>query len=438
VLAAPSERGDESARLSAPLSIGAARASDPTDRAATCALEAAAFAALDARLDPDSPAPLAVAVSGGGDSIALMHLTDRWARRVGRTLLVLTVDHGLHPRSPDWADHVVRAAGALGRSARVLTWTGPKPPTGLPAAARAARHRLLAEAAREAGARVLLLGHTADDVAESDWMRERGSTLGRLHPWSPSPVWPEGRGLMLLRPLLALSRPALRAWLLAQGRTWQEDPANTDPRFARSRARAALTAASSRAEEAGPILAGCSAGLFSESGPGLLSATRAALLAAPEPRRALSAALLCASGGSRPPRRDAVAALLARLAGPSAFTATLAGARLEARGDAVLFGREPGRHGLPHQELASGATAVWDGRFEVRAVESGFVRPVGGLSARLPPEERRRLAALPPWARSTLPALATQNTVRLAPLRSLVHERLRLALGGAPDERHLG
>ena len=46
------------------------------------------------------------------------------------------------------------------------------------------------------------MAHTGDDIAESDWMRDQGATLGDLRDWSPSPVWPQGRGVMLLRPLL--------------------------------------------------------------------------------------------------------------------------------------------------------------------------------------------------------------------------------------------
>src|SRR5690606_9178284 len=93
------------------------------------------------------------------------------------------------------------------------------------------------------GARVILFAHTADDVAEGDRMRAEGSTLGRLRDWSPSPAWPEGRGLMLLRPMLDVSRSELRDWLRGQGADWIDDPANEDLRYARARARVAGPAA---------------------------------------------------------------------------------------------------------------------------------------------------------------------------------------------------
>jgi hypothetical protein len=122
--------------------------------------------------------------------MALLRLAATWASHHRRPLQVLTVDHGLSPDSRRWAGLVQEAAAALGLGMRVLRWTGEKPTVGIPASARAARHALLADAARETGARVVLMGHTADDAREGEVMRAEGSTLGRLRDWSPSPAWP--------------------------------------------------------------------------------------------------------------------------------------------------------------------------------------------------------------------------------------------------------
>ncbi|WP_292095581.1 tRNA lysidine(34) synthetase TilS, partial [Brevundimonas sp.] len=186
--------------------------------------------------------PVALALSGGGDSVALLALAADWARARGRRLLALTVDHGLNPDSADWTRRAGETARALGVDWRALRWDQPQGGAGVQARARAARHALIAEAARAAGAKVVLFAHTADDVHEADWMRARGSTLGRVREWAPSPAWPEGRGLMLLRPLLDVSRATLRTFLTDRGLDWIEDPANGDPAYGRSRARAALTA----------------------------------------------------------------------------------------------------------------------------------------------------------------------------------------------------
>src|SRR5690606_4998307 len=198
------------------------------------------FARLDARLNHIGPEPIALALSGGGDSMALLDLAAEWARARGRGLLALTVDHNLNPDSAAWTRFAAEAARAAGADWRGLLWPQARGGAGLPARARAARHAPLAEAARDAGARVILTGHTADDVAEGQWMRAAGATLARPRDWSASPAWPEGRGLMLLRPGRGERRDALRDHLRAGGASWLEAPANAAPRFGRGRARAAL------------------------------------------------------------------------------------------------------------------------------------------------------------------------------------------------------
>lgn len=253
-----------------------------------------AFARLDARLSKAVDRPLALALSGGGDSLALLRLSAEWAQDRGRRLLALTVDHGLNPDSGRWTDFAGEAARAAGADWRALSWSGDKPRTGLTAAARAARHRLIAEAARAAGASVILMAHTADDIAEADLMRAEGATLGRVREWSPSPVWPEGRGLMLLRPLLGERRAALRDWLAQQGADWIEDPGNADPRFGRSRARQALGGRldTSPAEASASAQDGCAV-TVDDAGVATTGRTVSA--------RTLAAALVCVGGGSVPP-----------------------------------------------------------------------------------------------------------------------------------------
>ena len=103
---------------------------------------------------------LIIAVSGGPDSTALLVLAARWraAHKRGPTLLAVTVDHGLREESAREARAVKRLAGRLGVRHRTLRWTGTKPATGLQEAARTVRYRLLAAAARGAGARHVLTG----------------------------------------------------------------------------------------------------------------------------------------------------------------------------------------------------------------------------------------------------------------------------------------
>ena len=372
--------------------------------------------------------------------MALLNLAVGWARTHGRRLLALTVDHGLSPDSAAWMSFARRAAGAMDADWRGLEWRGAKPPTGLPAAARAARHRLIAEAARAAGARVVLFAHTADDAAENEWMRREGSTLGRLREWSPSPAWPEGRGLMLHRPLLDVGRTELRDWLRGQGAQWIDDPANEDLRFARSRARAA--GADDRVAPVPPRPAERPGPPPESPGGGLFRVERS--IAA----RDLAATLVCAGGGDRPPRAVRLDRVLDRLRSGADFSAVLCGARIEAQGDHVLICREAGefvRSRTGSLPLEPGVEAVWDGRWAVLASVAGWsVAPAAGRMAALSKPDRARLAGLPRLARPGWPVLFRNNAtvpVLAAPgvqLHSLAEERLALALDRMTHERELG
>jgi tRNA(Ile)-lysidine synthase len=401
-------------------------------------VEAAALEALSRRLNPTSRRPLAVALSGGGDSLALTLVADAWAREAGRELLVLTVDHGLNPDSVFWTETCRATAERLGRPFLALAWRGDKPKAGLPAAARAARHRLLAEAARQAGATVVLMGHTADDVAEAARMRAAGATTPDPREWAPSPAWPEGRGVFLLRPLLGARRAELRGWLRARGERWIEDPANDDLRFARSRARGEDFDAPERAETPPLRLAES----VSEVA-GILTVPRDAPRSAslPDVHRLVSLACVCAGGGARRPAGMRIARLAEALRGDGDVDATLAGARVIADEAEVMIGREPGeagRGGLAPVRLAAAEPVVWDGRFELAASHDGLeARRLAGLAAQLPPAERARLAAVRAPFRGALPALVGPHAVSSPVLgetagvtaRSLMGERLRAAAG---------
>ena len=410
----------------------------------TDALAGRCHAVLDRHLNARATTPLAVALSGGGDSVALLAMAAAWARRHGRSVLALTVDHGLQPQSGAWSLFAAEVAARVGAAHAVLPWREPKPVTGLSAAARSARHALLAEAARGAGASVVLLGHTADDRLEEAWLRAQGGALGRLRPWAPSPAWPEGRGVFLLRPLLDLRRSALRAWLQQQDLPWIEDPANRGG--SRGRARQA-TAAQPDPPPASNFESSPMLDALGVTSAGTVSIGRRALAAAPDATRALRAILASASGRSVPVKTERVAALLARLARTDPFTATLGGARVEAAPDGVLVVRDVGeaaRGGLAPVTLHPGRAVVWDGRFEAAASDQPLrIVPLRGRAAALPQAERRRLSALPVAARGGLPVVLDADGAASCPLltprpavsvRSLTESRLRAALGAVVSE----
>ena len=194
-------------------------------------------------LDPLAQASaLVLAVSGGPDSTALLFLAARWraALKQGPKLLAATVDHGLRPESAGEARAVKRLARRLGVAHRTLRWAGGKPATGLQEAARDARYRLLAAAAKTAKADRILTAHTLDDQAETVLIRmSRGSGLTGLSamaPVSPLPVV-GGEAIMLVRPLLDISKARLISTLAQAKIDFAQDPSNRDPRFTRARLR---------------------------------------------------------------------------------------------------------------------------------------------------------------------------------------------------------
>ena len=196
------------------------------------------FAALD-ELAGDGR--IGIACSGGGDSLALLFLASDWARQNGRSLHVLTVDHRLREESRAEAELVASVARRLGWECDVLHWDTARPGHGLQARARAARHVLLARACRQHDLPVLLMAHTRDDQAETVALRLAAGGSWRsatgMSCQAPSPAWPEGRDLVLLRPCLDVSRADLRDVLVRRGAPWVEDPSNADRHYARIRMR---------------------------------------------------------------------------------------------------------------------------------------------------------------------------------------------------------
>jgi tRNA(Ile)-lysidine synthase len=189
----------------------------------------------------DAPA-LVLAVSGGPDSTALLWLAARWRKRRkrGPALIAVTVDHGLRPESAREAAAVKRLARALGVPHRTLRWTGAKPASGVQQAAREARYRLLAKAARAAGAQHVLTAHTRDDQAETVLFRlARGSGLGGLAGMARITRLD---GMFLVRPFLDVPKARLVATLEGARVSFVEDPSNRDPRFTRPRWRELMPA----------------------------------------------------------------------------------------------------------------------------------------------------------------------------------------------------
>lgn len=321
-----------------------------------------------------APWPGAVAVSGGGDSLALMHLLRNWAKNARLAPpVVLTVDHGLQSRSTAHARKVLRSARDLGLKAHLLTWNGVKPNADVEAEARRARYRLMGAWCRAHGIATLYVGHTRDDQAETFLLRlARGSGLDGLAAMRAVAPYPEEdfEELRVVRPLIDLERKALREHLAALGHSWTEDPMNDDPRFGRVRIRGAmegLTAAgltAARIAEAAAHLGRAREALDAVTAAVLRRACRAdgdgilvepaAILSAPREvgLRALARLLMGVSGQSYRPRFERLERLFDVIgAGQLGAGRTLHGCRIgpapSSRAffgtDTLLIAREKGR-----------------------------------------------------------------------------------------------
>jgi tRNA(Ile)-lysidine synthase len=189
----------------------------------------------------DHQKPLAVACSGGPDSLALAILA---AQAFPGRVHGLIVDHGLRPESATEAAQTARWLTARHIPAHVLVWEGQKPSSGIQAAARAARYALLASGCDQIGASCLLLAHHQDDQAETFLLAlGRGAGLQGLAGMA---ALRHEREINILRPLLAVPKARLVTALEVMGQPYIQDSSNTDARFDRARLRqqmAALAAA---------------------------------------------------------------------------------------------------------------------------------------------------------------------------------------------------
>ena len=198
------------------------------------------FAKLD-QWQKDFGSPMLIALSGGGDSMALCRMASHWAKVTGATLHAASIDHGLRPNSAADSAQAIAWAQALGLSGEVVRLDERPAHGGLQAWARQARYQALASVARRVGAKLILVGHTWDDQVETVcWRLARQSGLDGLAGMAEVAINPFAQieaPNLLGRPLLGLKRAELRAWLIQEGQDWLEDESNQNLDFARIRTR---------------------------------------------------------------------------------------------------------------------------------------------------------------------------------------------------------
>jgi tRNA(Ile)-lysidine synthase len=339
--------------------------------------EFASFLASLARFE--TPPFLAVAVSGGPDSLALAILADRWARARGGEICALTVDHRLRPEGPGEIRQLRDWLSARAIRHEVLVWSGDRPRSGIQEAARIARYRLLAGWCRDNGCLHLLTAHHRDDQIETHLIRRRAhSGADGLAGMSAIRELADCR---VLRPLLGVAKDRLRAFLAAEGQPFITDPSNLNPAYERSRFRVGGEATrdgaaasdllaeirntgSKRAERErdGNGLCACCVDLhpagFAVLEPSILRGT-----AQLRTERLLAAVAVTIGGAFYPPRRERMARLCEALrAAKRGYT--LAGCRFVRWGERVLVLRELALAAPPIRPEPS-KSVIWDRRFKV-------------------------------------------------------------------------
>lgn len=419
------------------------------------ALTEEAFAANMAALRPfESNPEIAVACSGGPDSMALTVLADRWARDCGGKVTALIVDHGLRADAAAEARRVKGWLKGAGIVSVILRREGERPSSDIQAAARRARYELLNGWCRRNGVLHLLLGHHLQDQAETLLLRlARGSGVDGLSAMAPVREAPETR---LLRPLLEIPREWLVACLEEAQRPFVRDPSNEDRSFARVRMRdlmprldeegmtpqrladtaRRMARASAALEAAADDMLAAAAAIYPE---GYAMVRRGAFRYAAEETalRTLARLLCCVGGNEYGPRLERLEGLYRWLLGgvETGSGRTLAGCRIMRRRDGILICREAA---AMQGVIDAGDDTVWDNRFRLsvsgwRGPESLRIGPLGRdgwkeMAALVPDLRSNRMPAPVRW---TLPVIRVLDEIVAVPHLNYLRTGHRSRL--APD-----
>ena len=400
-------------------------------------------AQVRAQFHASPPTKLGIAVSGGGDSTALMHILAKCFEQGSVELFTATVDHGLRAQSDDEARDVAAQAKFLGISHQTLKWEGWDGSGNLSDQARRARYRLLTEWAKSKSIAVIAFGHTADDQAETVMMRLiRAAGVTGL---SAMPVRRTLQGVTIFRPLLDITRADLRNFLRQNNITWFDDPSNDDLHFDRIKVRRAL-------EVLAPL--GLTSHTLSQVAQNMAQAREAldwySFLAARElvtivggdvvfclrkfralpdevARRLFMQALMWIGGAEYPPRRASVINAIDKVR--HGQPTTLSGCRVVQQARSVWICREYNAVRRKHV----GCAEVWDGRWRLSGGDAlgCEVRPLGQRGLKMNPNWRD--IGHPNAALTASPSVWRGDNLIAAPLAGLANGWTAELVGGEEE-----
>lgn len=362
-----------------------------------------------------------VAVSAGGDSVALLLAVQAVCDGGTTAVFVASVDHGLRKEAPQECEFVAKLCGQHNIPHTTLRWNGTNARGNLQAAARDARYRLLADWAKNHDIHHVLLGHTLDDQAETVLMAMgRGAGPEGL---AGMPRETMKHGVLFVRPLLNTRRDALRVGLAELGQQWIDDPSNEDARYQRIRVRStldgleaagvgreAIAQVAENMRETADALRSETAEFAAEHvihdhGDILLRKDVLGRLRHDAARRLVLAILSALNGTATTPRRAEQREALRRLR--DGESATIAGCRLTYGWGMVRFSRE--LRAVLRKETPTNAT--WDGRWRFDGPHEAdlYISALGdGINA------------CPDWRKSGLPAASLRASPAIWRGKSLV------------------
>ena len=365
----------------------------------------------------DLPIRTAIAVSGGGDSIALLLLA--LEQNPPENLVALTVDHALRPSSAAEAETVSRWCLSLEVEHHTLRWLHSGITTGIQAKARKARYDLMTDWCRANRIGTLLTAHTLEDQAETVSMRMARTQSSN----SLAGIWPvtEWNGITIRRPLLNAKRQDLRDYLSHKGQKWIEDSSNSDSRFERVRvrngnpslnfaqvadeSRLKVIAAENQAEEW--LAQQRSFGL-----PGEQTFAWAALANMAALSQDCVVRHLIRDAGGTVPERQSRTALLLWIVGQTTSRRSLGGTIFIKRKREVIVVREPARIDATPQPLQPDKPLNWDNRFTATGPSGSTISP------RLAHINLKKLNNMPSLLAMGLPVICLQGEILADPFFS--------------------
>jgi tRNA(Ile)-lysidine synthase len=365
---------------------------------------------------------LAIAVSGGSDSTALMFLARTLKKRGNCDVTTITLDHGLRPESATEAHLVSQWSKSIGMPHITLRWEGAKPESGIQAAARKARYDAMTQWCKNAGVQLLLTGHTADDQDETVAMRGARSSS----PRSLAGIWPDidWNGVRVLRPLLNFRRADLRAYLTSIGQGWIDDPSNENMGSERVRVRRNIAGIETRGSEVAAInqakvlaarvqsIDWMLAHAYHDSlGFIVLKRDEVEQLGIESCKEIIRASMSCIQPSAAPFEREIIslAGWLLLNGRGDGLRRTLGGCLFAKRKDWILVVREWARIAEQAQFIPESGELVWDGRFNLKGPPGDRVEPAGRLQRLVRPE------GVPSYVFRGLPAVLSQTEGPILP-----------------------